>query len=88
MGEFLLITEKKAEKYSDGCYYVEQENISSVKLPIAYSFSISDNTNTFTVEWSALTYAYSRQENSSNTSMVRLAKLLYLYSQAAKAYFG
>ncbi len=72
---------------ASGQYYVEQQNIASGLLSTVYTFTVTDGTNTFTIKSSALGYAYDRQENSTNQDMINLAKLLYLYSQAADAYF-
>ena len=74
-------------KKSSGRYYIEQQNIASALLAKKYTFSVSDGKVTYTVTASALSYAYGRQENSTNPDMVNLAKLLYLYYQAADAYF-
>ena len=71
-----------------GKYYVEQSNIASGLLSTGYTFTVSDGTDTFEIDSSALGYAYNRQEKSSSQSMIRLSRLLYRYSQAANAYFG
>ena len=75
------------KKAADGKYYIEQRNIASGLLSNRYEFGVSDGTDTFTSKCSVLSYAYSRQENSSSADMVNLCKLLYLFSQAADAYF-
>ncbi len=77
-----------AAKKEAGRYYVQQENIASGLLSTRYAFTVSDGTDTYTVNTSALAYAYGRQENSSDQQMIDLSKLLYRYSQAADAYFG
>ena len=76
-----------AVKHSTGRYYIEQPNIASGLLSAVHTISVSDGIDTCTIEASALSYAYSRQEKSIDPEMIRLAKLLYLYSQAAEAYF-
>ena len=81
----------KVEKDMDSSasrYYVEIANIPSGELSKVYTVSVTDGTNTYTTKASALSYAYGRQENSTNPDMKNLAKLLYLYSQAAEAYFN
>ena len=75
------------KKAADGKYYIEQRNIASGLLSNRYEFGVSDGTDTFTSKCSVLSYAYSRQENSGSADMVNLCKLLYLFSQAADAYF-
>ena len=77
----------EAVKVSSGRYYIERPNIASGELSTAFTFSVSDGTDTYTIEASALSYAYDRERKSTNVNMVRLAKLLYKYSQAANAYF-
>jgi hypothetical protein len=77
-----------AAKKEAGKYYVEQKNIASGLLSSRYTFTVSDGTDTYTINTSALAYAYGRQENSSDQQMIDLSKLLYRYSQAADAYFG
>ena len=77
-----------AAKKEAGKYYVQQENIASGLLSSRYAFTVSDGTDTYTVNTSALAYAYGRQENSSDQQMIDLSKLLYRYSLAADAYFG
>ena len=74
-------------KKEAGKYYVQQPNIASGLLSYEYTFTVSEGTKTFTIRSSALGYAYDRQENSSDPTMVNLSKLLYRYSMAANAYF-
>ena len=69
-------------------YYVQQTNIASGLLSQEYIFTVSDGTDTCAIWASALSYAYGRQENSSDQTMVNLSKLLYRYSQAAEEYFA
>ena len=75
-------------KKSGGKYYIEQPDIASGLLSNIYVFSVSDGTDTCTIEASAFSYAYDRQEYSENVNMQVLAKLLYLYGNAAEAYFA
>ena len=77
----------KAKKLESGKYYIEKKNIASGELSTPYTFSVTDGKKTYTVRESALSYAYGRQEKSTDESMRDLAKLLYQYSQAADAYF-
>ena len=77
-----------AKKLESGKYYIEQKNIASGLLSTVYTFSVSDGKNTYTVKSSVLSYAYSRQEKSSDANVKNMVKLLYLYSQAADAYFN
>ena len=80
-------TEVTPVKASTGRYYVQQQNIGSGALSDEYTFSVSDGTNTFTITSSALGYAYAYQEKGTDQSIIRLCKLLYLYSQAADVVF-
>ena len=75
-------------KHANGKYYIEMPNIASGLLSKAYTFTVTDGTDTYTIKSSALGYAYDRQENSSIPAMVDLSKMLYVYSQAADAYFA
>ena len=71
-----------------GKYYVQQSNIASALLSTEYTFTVSDGTDTYTIQCSAVGYAYGRQEKSDDPTMVNLAKLLYRYSLAADEYFA
>ena len=74
-------------KKESGKYFVQQTNIASGLLSQEYTFTVSDTVNTCAIRSSVLGYAYDRQNNSSDASMICLAKLLYRYSQAANDYF-
>lgn len=73
-------------RMTSGRYYIEQPNIASGQLSTVYTFSVSDGTDTYTIQSSALGYAYAGQ--GSTEDMQRLSKLLYRYSLAADAYFA
>ena len=62
--------------------------IDSNKLDVVHVFEVTDGTNSFTITSSPLMYARRMAERGSSDSMKNLAKALYLYSVAAKAYFG
>lgn len=74
--------------FSTGRYYIEIPNIAAVDLGNPHTFTASKNGVTFTHTTSGLGYCYGRVTNSSNADMVNLAKTTYLYSMAARAYFG
>ena len=78
----------EAVKASEGKYYIEQPNVASGLLSTVYTFSVTDGTDTYTINASALSYAYNRQEKSTNEAMISLCKMLYIYSLAANDFFG
>ena len=60
-------------------------DIAAKNLDKAYTLTLSDGTNTKTVTYSPLSYAYSKQ---SVQGMESVAKQLYHYWETAKAYFN
>ena len=68
-------------------YYLKVDNIPAAKLGDAYDFIVVDGNAEYIVTCSALTYAKSVIQKSGDSGMVTLAKALYLYRNAAKAYF-
>ncbi len=69
----------------DGRYYIEVPDIAAADLDKTHQAVVGSSTMTF----SALSYAYSALENSSDTSrnLVKLVKALYAYNFAANMYF-
>ena len=72
---------------ADGTRYLELANIPATALDQTHSFSISDGSRTYTVEASVLSYA-GLAVSGGGEGIQLLAKALYLYNQAAKAYFA
>ena len=81
--------EVDAVKVNATRYKVSIEAIALRELDEVYKFTVSDGTNSFTVEYSALSYLY-KVVNSETTSdeMIDLAKATYLAFAAATDYFG
>ena len=70
-------------------YCTEVANISADKLDVAHVFTVSDGVNTYTITFSALSYGYRALTSSTAGDNIKnLVKALYLYNQAANAYFG
>lgn len=72
---------------SDGAKYLTVENIPASQLEDMHSFSISDGTDTYTVNASALSYALTSIVNG-NEARQNLGKALFLYNRAAVKYFA
>ena len=72
---------------SDSGWYLEVANVPAPELDTAHAFTISKGGVTYTVRASVLTYARSSVMNGTEARQA-LGKSLYLYNQAAKAYFG
>ena len=73
---------------SDGAYYLELDTgVYSNHLQDEHTYSVSDDSSTYTITASVLTYARScvikKDEKISN-----LGKTLFLYNEAAVAAFG
>ena len=74
---------------SDGKYFVEVPNISAKNLGDKYKVTVSDGTNSWNIDYSAMSYAYKALDsNSTSTNLKQLVKALYLYYDAAKTYFS
>lgn len=71
-------------------YYIEVPNISVRQLGTAYTLSICDTSGAevYSVDYSALTYAYNMIKNSKDDSLKNVVKALYLYYNASKTYTG
>ena len=62
---------------------IEIENISADQLGTAYAVKIGN----YTLNFSALSYANIVLNKSGDANLINLLKALYLYNQAANAYF-
>jgi len=67
-------------------YCVDLENIAAPNLDVPHTFTISDSSGSYTVECSALTYAWMIKDHS-DVNVQNLGKALYLYSKAANEFF-
>ena len=73
---------------SDGAYYLELDpGVYSNHLHYKHTYSVSDDSSTYTITASVLTYARSCVIKK-NEKISNLGKTLYLYNQAAVAAFG
>jgi len=70
-----------------GIYYLTFTGIVSTKLDEEHTLTIADGTSTYDLTVSVLTYARAVVGQSTSSTMVPLAKALYLYSKAADAHF-
>ena len=68
-------------------YYLEVANIAAKNLMEVHTFTVKDSSVSYNVNASVLTYARSLSKDSDNNKK-NLAKALYLYNQAAIAYFN
>ena len=67
-------------------YYIELSGIVAKELGKAFITTVTDGTNTYSVEYSALSYA--RTTVRQNYDMANMSRALYKYYLAAKAYFA
>ncbi len=73
---------------SQNRWYVALPNIAAKDLDTEHLYSVSKGSETYSFRYSPLSYAYQILRSSTNDSMKDLARALYLYNQAANAYFG
>ena len=69
---------------ANGTYCLEIENISASELGTKYAVKIGN----YTLNFSALSYANIVLNKSGDANLINLLKALYLYNQAAVAYFA
>ena len=69
---------------ASGTYCIEIENISANQLGTVYAVKIGN----YTLNFSALSYANIVLNKSGDANLINLLKALYLYNQAAVAYFA
>ena len=73
---------------ADG-WMIEIANISAKDLDKVYTVTVSSSAGTIvTVKYCGLSYVYTVLETSSDAKLIDLAKGIYLYNQAADAYFA
>ena len=85
-GSTVLVPEE-----SNGGYLIRLANIPAKDLDTPFTVTVTKGEETFSVTCSALTYAQLVLNNSTfsqNTALCNTVKALYLYNQAANAYFG
>ena len=76
------------QRSSDGAYYLELgSGVYSNHLQYEHTYSVSDDSSTYTITASVLTYARSCVITK-NTEISNLGKTLYLYNKAAVDAFG
>ena len=75
-------------KASSNSYYVSVLGIPARALGDEHTITVSDGTNTITVKYCALSYAYSVvSSDAAPDTLKNLCKAIYLYGDAAKTYF-
>ena len=73
---------------ADG-WMIEIANISAKDLDKVYTVTVSSSAGTIvTVKYCGLSYVYKVLDTSSDAKLIDLAKGIYLYNQAADAYFA
>ena len=75
-----------ATRSTDGARYLTVTNIAAKDLGQMYDFAISDGSDTYTVTACALSYALTSVRNGTEARK-DLGRALYLYNEAASAYF-
>ena len=87
--KYMLDGSETTLRHNEKGYYLEVANVSAKNLGVAHAFTISDGTSghTYTYTASVLTYARSSVLHG-REELKNLGKALYLYCEAAKAYFG
>ena len=63
-------------------------DIAAKDLDKEHLYTVSCGGESYSFRYSPLSYAYQILRSSTNDSMKDLARALYLYNQAANAYFG
>ena len=84
---FRLDGKKKTPTKKGKDAYLQVKDIAAPNLDTPHTFTVTDGTDTYTVTASALSYAYTSVKNG-DINRQNLGKALYLYNQAADAYFG
>ena len=80
----------EAKKAADGTYCVYIEDIAAALLDQSYTLTVTHTDGTsYSLETSVLCYVKSAINNANNTAAkIDMVKALYLYNQAANAYFN
>ena len=74
------------ESYS--LYYIDITGIEAWNIDKAYALTVSGDGNNFTLNYSALSYAYLVAERNTNSKLVSLVKSIYWYNKALKDYLN
>ncbi len=67
-------------------YRVEIDGVTATELDTVYALVVSDGTNSYTINYSAIGYAQIVVANSADAALVNLVKALYTYNYYADAY--
>ena len=72
------------------CWMIEIPNVAAKDLDKVYSTAVTNaaGVKVLVVKYSALSYAYSTLQNSTDEKLINLVKGIYLYNQAANVYFA
>lgn len=70
-----------------GAYYVGFNNVPSSELNTVHTITITDGNDTYSIDYSVISYARSIVKSGQNENSVHLGKAIYLYNIAATAYF-
>ncbi len=73
---------------SQSRYYVALPNIAAKDLDTEHLYAVTCGSESYSFRYSPLSYACQILQSSTNENMKNLARALYLYNQAANAYFG
>lgn len=66
---------------------LQVRNIAAPNLDTPHTFTVTDGTDTYTINASALSYAYTSVKNGDEARQ-NLGKALYLYNRASDGFFG
>ena len=81
--------EVEAKKINSTNYYVELTDIWLTRLDEAHTFTVSNGTEEYTVEFSVLSYVYKALTSDAATEELQdMMSALYLVSEAAHAYYA
>lgn len=72
----------------DGLSYIEIRDIKPTDLAKAYTVTVSDSDNTYSFDYSAMSYCKKANSTSSDSKLKNLAYSLYWYNKAALGYFN
>ncbi len=75
-------------KMSRGMVYVDIVNINAAELDNIFTLTVSNGTDTFDVSYSPFSYAkYVLEYSLARENLINVIKAMYLYNEAANAYF-
>ena len=72
----------------DGLSYIEIRDIKPTDLAKAYTVTVSDSDNTYSFDYSAMSYCKKANSTSSDSKLKNLAYSLYWYNKTALGYFN